>query len=976
MEQSLSAHDQKLGRYLSPVTVWALSFGCAVGWGSFVMPGTTFLPKAGPLGTLIGMVIGAIVMFIIGMNYHYLMNKYPDAGGTLTYATKILGYDHGYLSSWFLVLVYIAIIWANATALALIARNLMGDTFQFGFHYTVLGYDVYLGEVLLTLAALLIAGYTCMKKKRVAVGLQLLCAIILFGGVIICAGTLMMRGSFCAAIQGVNFAEIEDSHISQVLTIMALSPWAFVGFESISNSVEGFTFNPKKSIWIMAAALFSSAMIYVMLNNLAVSVIPEGYAGWNEYIKDLGNNEGLAGLPTFYAVSTVMGKNGVLVLGLAALSGIMTGLIGNFIAVSRLLYSMAEEDILPKWFAKLNSDGSPENAFYFLIAISSIIPFLGRTAIGWIVDVNTVGATIAYAYTSIAAFVAAKRESDKKIQFTGFLGIAMSVFFFFYFMSWSTHTMSTESYLILATWSVLGFVYFRHVFDKDKDRRFGKSTVVWIGLLFLIFFTSLMWVNQANEDLTKDIIKKVSEHYEEIGAGIDPDLIEENEEYLEEMMDKAERTQVRNSYIQMALILVSLAIMFSIYMVMSKRQKEAELEKIVAEENSKAKSTFLSNMSHDIRTPMNAIIGYVTLAQKDGTSREEVDRYLEKIEGASTHLLALINDTLEMSRIESGKIELEEIPTDLGVEMESIKEMFDIQMLGKKIDYVVDYSKVRDRTIITDKTRFNRVLLNLIGNAYKFTPEGGGVHVKLTQYGSVVPDWLDDESEKGPAREYYNYELRVKDTGIGMSDEFAEHVFEAFEREKTSTVSGIQGTGLGMAITKSIIDMMHGKIDVLTFQGEGTEFVITIPFAIDESAASATPEEKADSAVDFSKLRVLLVEDMAVNREIATMLLKNECMEVESAENGQLAVDMVAAHQPGFYDVVFMDIQMPVMDGYEATQAIRNLQNPGLAKVPILAMTANAFSEDVAKATEAGMDGHISKPIDINVIKETLSQVL
>ena len=980
LESNESGGEVKgLSRYLTPLSVWALSFGCAVGWGSFVMPGTTFLPDAGPVGTVIGILIGAVVMFIIGMNYCYLMNKYPDAGGTLTYTIKSFGYDHGFLSAWFLILVYVAIMWANASALPLIGRNLMGDTFQFGFHYSVLGYDVYMGEVLLSLVAIVTVGLICMKGKRLAVWIQVVFALLLFVGVVTCAVVVFGRSDLSSTMTP-SFADNGKSSVSQVFTIIALSPWAFVGFESVSNSVSGFKFPVKRTIYIFAVALITGALAYIMLVLIAASHQPAEYDNWMGYISDLSNNDGLAGLPAFYVTHRFMGKAGIIVLGIAAAAGIITGLIGNYIAASRLLYSMSEEKILPEWFGRLNSNATPHNAVFFLMIISLFIPLLGRTAIGWIVDVNTVGATIAYAYTSSAAFYQAKKDGNKRIEITGIIGIGMSILFFFYFMAWSAGAMSTESYLILATWSILGFIYFRIVFSRDNEKRFGKSTIVWIGLLFLIFFTSLMWVKQSTDEMTKQVIENVSEHYEERNQGVSPETVAETERYLSEQIVDANRLLTRNSVIQMLLIMASHAIMFSIYTTISKREKQAEAEKldaeaerIKAEESSKAKTVFLSNMSHDIRTPMNAIIGYINLAEREDITLPELKDYLGKIKGSSHHLLALINDVLEMSRIESGKMELEAIAMDIKKTIGEVKDLFATQMSEKNVDFDVNVSDIKHSKVYCDKNRLNRVLLNLISNAYKFTPEGGRVSVTA---------WEIADDDKGFGR----YELRVKDSGIGMSPEFAAKVFEAFERERTSTVSGIQGTGLGMAITKSIIDLMGGTIEVVTAPDQGTEFIIKLRFELQADGGVDTdgadnPENEYESsdkhiAVDFSNMRLLLVEDMAINREIATMLLTGIGFEIESAENGQEAVDKVAASTPGYYDAVLMDIQMPVLNGYDATKAIRALENEALAGIPIVAMTANAFSEDVKKAHDVGMNGHIAKPIDVNNMTSVLRDIL
>ena len=972
--------EQKSGfdRYLSPVSVWALAFGCSVGWGAFVMPGTTFLPLAGPLGSALGIAIGAVVMLIIGMNYHFLMNRIPKSGGTLSYTIEAFGHDHGFLSSWFLVLVYVAIIWANATALALIGRNLLGSTFQFGLHYQLFGYDIYMGETLVTIEVILLFGWLCIHAKRFAAGIQTVLAVILFAGILIAFFAVWAAHQEAGFSMEPLFSANGMPQFRQVIGIVVLAPWAFVGFESVSHSVEEFRFSAKKTLGLIIAALAVGGISYTLLAEMAAAIQPAGYDGWVPYIADIGNLEGLEGLPVFFATHEAMGQAGLLMLGVTLLgvtllAAVITGLVGNFIAASRLLCAMGEEGILPKWFCEKNKAGAPKNALLFLLLISLPIPFLGRTAIGWIVDVTTVGAAIAYGYASADTYAIAKREKDTRAQWTGAIGFVFSVFFLLYFMAFAAGAMATESYLILAIWSILGFVYFRHVFEKDDERRFGKSMIVWIGLLFLIFFTSLLWVRQATDDMTKMVITNISDYYEEHNPVNDPQTIVDTERYLAEQMEDANHLLMRNSIIQMGLIVATLAIMFSLYSMIIKREEEAELEKAAAEESSRAKTVFLSNMSHDIRTPMNAIIGYINLAEGGENDEAKLREYLAKIKTSSHHLLALINDVLEMSRIESGKMDLEPIPVNLKKTLAEVEDMFSTQMEEKDIDFHVDASQIKNTKVLCDKNRLNRVLLNLLSNAYKFTPEGGTVSVTAWQIG-------DGSDGLG------HYELRVADSGIGMAQEFAEKVFEAFERERTSTVSGIQGTGLGMAITKSIVDLMGGTIEVNTAPDRGTEFVIKLAFELQKDTGKkktaaveseeAVEEEESSKAVDFTTKRLLLVEDMEINREIALMLLTNLGFKVETAENGQIAVDKVKSSEPGYFDAVLMDIQMPVMDGYEAASAIRGLFDKKLSSIPIVAMTANAFSEDVKKALAVGMNGHIAKPIDVNNMTETLKEVL
>ncbi|MBO4779975.1 MAG: response regulator, partial [Selenomonadaceae bacterium] len=413
------------------------------------------------------------------------------------------------------------------------------------------------------------------------------------------------------------------------------------------------------------------------------------------------------------------------------------------------------------------------------------------------------------------------------------------------------------------------------------------------------------------------------------------------------------------------------------------KSQQAELiaAKERAEEGSRAKSQFLSNMSHDIRTPMNAIVGYLNLAKVLNSNCEGCNSYncqkcpdkvpnrmydfLKKIDASSKHLLSLINDILEMSRIESGKMELELENVSITAALDEVRDMFATQMSVKNISFDVDTSEVRDKFVVCDKIRLNRVLLNLLSNAYKFTPEGGKIFVKLKQIG-------ESHDEKA------DYELRVRDTGIGMTPEFAAKVFEAFERERTSTVSRIQGTGLGMAITKSIIDLMNGDIRVETELNKGTEFIINVTFKLAEDMGEELDDvtQNAAQSVDFTGKKLLLVDDIEVNREIAKMLLENAGFIVDTARDGKEAFERVAASEAGDYDAVLMDIQMPIMNGHEAAKKIRELPDRKLAKIPIVAMTANAFSEDVKAALAAGMNAHIAKPVDVAKMMETLAKVL
>ena len=528
-------------------------------------------------------------------------------------------------------------------------------------------------------------------------------------------------------------------------------------------------------------------------------------------------------------------------------------------------------------------------------------------------------------------------------------------------------------------------------------------------------------------------------------------------------------------------------------------EKKTLLEDALSQANraSKAKSIFLSNMSHDIRTPMNAIMGFTTLAITHIDQRDQVEEYLKKILTSGNHLVSLINDVLDMSRIESGKMHLEESLCSLPDILHGLRSIVQADIQAKQLDLYIDAVDVLNEDIYCDRLRLNQILLNLLGNSIKYTSAGGIVSLRIRE-------------KPGAPEGCAHYEFYIKDTGIGMSQEFVAHIFEPFERERNSTISGIQGTGLGMAITKNIVDMMNGAIEVHSEQGVGTEFVVSLTFRLHDGpkkiqvipelkgcralvvdddfntcdsvsymlqqiglraewtlsgreavlrtrqavmrgdsysvyiidwlmpdmngveVARRIRKETGDdvpiivlTAYDWSDIedeareagvtafcskplflselrsclcsvvgspdeqqkvvrpvaerrtgRILLAEDNELNQEIAVAILGEAGFTTDVAGNGQRAVEMLQNSEPGYYQLILMDVQMPVLDGYGATKAIRALEDRELASIPILAMTANAFEEDRRRAIQCGMNGHIAKPINLEKMFETLNQIL
>ena len=378
-----------------------------------------------------------------------------------------------------------------------------------------------------------------------------------------------------------------------------------------------------------------------------------------------------------------------------------------------------------------------------------------------------------------------------------------------------------------------------------------------------------------------------------------------------------------------------------------------------AQAANKSKTSFLFNMSHDIRTPMNAIIGFANLAQNAKCSTEQMHSYLSKILVASQHLLSLINDILEMSRIESGKITLEPAPTSWSEMLQELQTIMQEQIESKKQSFTISIAPLTHDYVMIDKLRMEQVLVNLVSNASKYTPERGSIRVELAQYPAAKP---------GCAL----YKISVIDNGMGMSEDFVKKIFSPFERANNSTVSKIQGTGLGMSITKSIVDLANGTIDVKSKLGEGTEIIVAVTLCLctdaETAARNAKQLDKQQAQAeqpDFKGKRLLVVEDNKLNREITVTILEQTGIITEQAEDGSVAVKMVQEAAPGYYDLILMDIQMPIMDGYEATKQIRALPDKRLAQLPIIAVSANAFEEDKKASLAAGMDGHIAKPINV-----------
>jgi len=563
--------DRRLTRNLSPLGAWAFSIGTSIGWGSLVVTSNTYLAQAGPLGSTLGMIVGGLIMLVIAANYAYLMNVYPDAGGAYHYASEILGHDYGFLTAWFLSLTYLAILWANATSIPLFARYFLGDVFKVGRLYTLFGYDVYLGEALLSIGALLLVALFCAWRKGVMAKLMIAMAVVFTAGIAVCfvAGIRGSRGNL-----GAGYVPGSPA-LSQIVRIAVISPWAFIGFENISHATEELNFRNTRLYRVLFISVISTTALYIFVTLLSVTAYPGEYRSWLDYIQNREHLEGLKGLPAFYAANRYMGRTGVAILMLALLSLIVTSLIGNISALSRLFYALGRDSILPACFGRLNERNVPANAIALIVGLSALFPFLGRTAIGWIVDVTTIGATLIYGLVSASAMKLARERRDSRERWLGVVGLSMMVCFGIYTLVpnlYTSSSMARESYFFFIVWSVLGFVYFRRMLRVDKARRFGKSIVVWIALFSLVLFVSLVYLCQSIIEVTGSGMRNIEQFYvQNRGAGVQAGVVSTQ-------LARIRRVTGTNVTAVVGLIALSLYVLIGNFRLINERATTSEMQ--------------------------------------------------------------------------------------------------------------------------------------------------------------------------------------------------------------------------------------------------------------------------------------------------------------------------------------------------------------------------------------------------------------
>ena len=947
--------------HLSALGAWAIAFGCAIGWDVFVLPWTTFLPEAGPLGTFIGLLAGALIMVVIAWNFHYMIGKCPGPGGVYSYAKMAFGPDHGYVCAWVLCLAYAAIVWGDSTVLASVVRYLVSGTFlQDTFTCTVAGVEVYMGDMVVVSLAMGIVVPLCISR-RFAASVQIAFALMLAVGIAVCFTAAASRHVGTGMPILPAFSPTGGAPFRQVLNVLSISPWLFVGFEAMSGMSAEFGFPHRKSFGVMVAAIAAAAAAYIAAMLIPVLASGDASAGWPAALSEIGEPNAHA----FDVVKRCLGKAGPEVLGATLLGALFTNLVGNTIVASRIVAAMADDGAMSKWFGRWRGKLSARNGIICIAVLSVAVSALGESVISVIVDMAVVGAAIAYAYTSAAAFKVARSEGRRITMATGVFGLASSVLiaamFLFPALSSESLKMETESFLVLVGWCVAGLVSFLFVFRRDSEHRFGHSAAVWMFLFVAIIVLSHLWARQTARDTMMKTYGDIVELHttaclpSEKGEA----AVALGDDWRSAILGKLQtirRVMVRNSYVQSGIDILALALMFAVYRILRRRELSMEREK------AKAKSFFFSTVSHDIRTPLNAIIGFSEMLKSGFKSEEERQQAIDAILVSGKTLLELVNDVLDLSKLEAGKMAITPEPTDCAVLLREVVKAFNVAQKQFNIDL---RCRVDDMPpLMVDPQRLRQIAFNLVGNAMKFTKDG---------YVEVRASFS-----------HGTFHLEVEDTGCGIGEEDLKRIGSAYVQVGAKE-SRNGGTGLGLAICRQLVAAMGGSLKVESELGRGSTFSIDVSGVRvakemtggtggSGGTVSLAPGSPVSQALPVkAPLRVLVVDDSKMNVMVLKALLKyiGE-FDVVSAADGQEALEILKAPNAGRFDLVMTDMWMPRLDGAGLVKAIR--ADSAFSGVRVLVVTADV--EFQPKFAEFGFDGILLKPITKNKLADALAKAL
>ena len=955
--------NKPLARHLTALGAWALAFGCAVGWDSFVLPWTTFLPKAGPLGSILGLLVGGTVMLAIAWNIHFMENHVRKPGGIYAYAAETFGADHGFLCAWFLAFAYIAICWMDAAVLAFFIQHAWGFGSWFGIHYNIAGYEVGVGHIVLSSAALATACAICCRR-RLSARVQTVMALLFCAGIAVCFMAVAAGHHGGLRTMGPAFAPGGGSAIFQVAALVAISPWLFVGFEAVAQSSDEFRFSRRKLFAVMAAAIATVVAAYILLTLLPAlgPGVATGKGNWPDAVAFLASGEGRSvaeNIPFETASrSFPIGKGGLMVTFLTFIAAIFTNLVGNSFAASRIVASLSDDAALPPWFGRRNSDGAPRNAILVIAVLSVFVLALGETLVGIVVDIAITSVCVTYAYVSAAAFKIARAKRNRETMATGLFGVGVSVAlmleFFLSDLASDDGRMSALTCFILVFWCVAGQLAFYLAFRRDRNHRFGRSPLVWNALFGVIILLSLMWVRKATNDTTRNALENVVAFHTSAHSGTGEVNGDDIRKVLQTDREAMNRSIMANNLVQAGITVLSLLISFALFSVMRRRERELEREK------AKAKSFFFSSVSHDIRTPLNAIIGFSEILKAGPETEAEREQAVDAILVSGKTLLGLINDVLDLSKLESGKMQIVPEPTDCPRLLRELMDAFRVS--GGKPGLELRCRVGDMPPLMLDPQRLRQIVFNLVGNAVKFT-ETGFIELRASY-------------DRPRGAESGVFRLEVEDTGCGIAPENLKRLGAAYV-QVGSKHSNSAGTGLGLAICRQLADAMGGELGMESTLGRGSTFWVTVPgiriapSPETEPAMATAPDAAQRKEVGGHPVRrILLVDDWQVNRMVFQALLKSlGDFQITMASDGREALDKLTAPGAAPFDIVFTDMWMPNMDGEGLVKAIR--ANPAIASLRVIVVTADVELRN--KAAAMGFDGVLFKPITSAEVRKILN---
>ncbi len=895
----------------SYIATFALSFGCIIGWGYFIVPGIRYIPTSGAVGAIIGVILATVIAQVICVNYIGMARRFPEAAGSYDLIKGSFGADHAFFMAWALLLAYVCILWANASSIAYLGRFLFGGSTLYLVHYTFMGFDVYPGDIFFTAAILILGALILCRGYSFALKVIAILFFVLAISIVIMFFGVMSKSDIHQVLSPAFSSANTMSKEAQIFAIAVMAPWIFIGFETVSHVVSETRLHLTRVFTTSALAVGAAAVCIIMVILITNSTVPDGYRSWGDLSVLAVGIRSFDEIPAFYGVYRAMGDVGTVILAIAFFTALFGSVIGYFLAASHTIKIMADDGLTPRAFLKTNKEGVPYNAIHLILAFSVPFLFVGMNMLSWAIDISALAICIVYGYISLGNLL--KTEAKMGFRVIGLIGAILSFFIFFILILPNPilgAALVKEDYLILLIWSLAGLICYRFVLFLDKEKKLGKSMLMWLLLFFLLFFSANVWTFMQMQDDMRTAANS----------------------------DEMTAILITDNLLRSLVVIVALIVLFELFAIMLRREQELTREIREVKENSYIKNTILSDMSHDIRTPVNAIVGFADLALQDPTDNEKLVEHIKKIRLSGINLSTLINDMFAVNRIENNTMDLKEESINLPELILHIRRMASAGAYFWDHELVVEGHHLEDEIVISDRSNLMHILSYFTNNAIKNTPDGGRI-----VFGVMQLSHSDDNTGM--------YEFFIRDSGGGY----------------------LPG-GVGYDITKKIIKVMGGHLEIEPVPGVGTEVYITIELPV---SVETVKKEDEDLCIELSGKRALVVDDILVNRQIAIAMLEMYGMDTDEAYDGEEAYRMIYGSLPGHFDVVLMDIELPGINVYEVSKKIRALDDPINSSVPIFAMTANVFDDDKKKADEAGMNGFITKPVNreymIGAIAEALS---